>query len=253
MISTVRSGLSGAANTNRSVRSRRASSPGDLSLAALKWFDMVTPWVVVGLGSGAPGAGPGPQSWGPPRPSWTYGCGSRGGRVARAPAQVPPARGRPGSLVASGHDAAVDVPDGAGDPAGGRGEQERDGVRQVAGRTGPAERVQAVEAVQGLVELVVGNEPLVDRGGDDGRGDRVDPDVVRPQLDGQVAGKRVQPGLGQRVARRRGGGDGLVGPHAADVDDGPALAVRDHAAGHGLGEEEDRPVQLEVGVVGGAV
>jgi len=27
----------------------------------------------------------------------------------------------------------------------------------------------------------------------------------------------------------------------------------DHAAGHGLGEEEDRPVQLEVGVVGGAV
>jgi hypothetical protein len=29
--------------------------------------------------------------------------------------------------------------------------------------------------------------------------------------------------------------------------------VRDHAAGHGLGEEEDRPVQLKVGVVGGAV
>jgi hypothetical protein len=39
----------------------------------------------------------------------------------------------PGWLVASGHDAAVDVPDGAGDPAGGRGEQERDGVGQIAG------------------------------------------------------------------------------------------------------------------------
>src|SRR3984957_1803809 len=43
MISTVRSGLSGAVNTKRSVRSRRASSPGCLRLAALKWFDMVAP------------------------------------------------------------------------------------------------------------------------------------------------------------------------------------------------------------------
>src|SRR6476646_5561538 len=40
MISTVRSGLSGAVNTNRSVRSRRGSSPGCLRLAALKWFDI---------------------------------------------------------------------------------------------------------------------------------------------------------------------------------------------------------------------
>src|SRR5450631_4109508 len=47
MISTVRSGLSGAANTKRSVRSRRASSPGCWRLAALKWFDMVTPSVVL--------------------------------------------------------------------------------------------------------------------------------------------------------------------------------------------------------------
>src|SRR6516164_9012595 len=31
-------------------------------------------------------------------------------------------------LVAAGHDAAVDVPDGAGDPAGGGGQQEGDGV-----------------------------------------------------------------------------------------------------------------------------
>src|SRR5258708_248815 len=47
MINTVRSGLSGAVNTKRSVRSRRASSPGCLRLAALKWFDMVTPSVVL--------------------------------------------------------------------------------------------------------------------------------------------------------------------------------------------------------------
>src|SRR6185437_3932804 len=86
--------------------------------------------------------------------------------------------GSPGLLVASGHDAAVDVPDGAGDPTGGRGEQEGDGVGQVAGGAGAAERVEAVEAVQGLIELVGRDEPLIDGGGDDGRGDRVDPDMV---------------------------------------------------------------------------
>src|SRR5258708_33898810 len=47
MIRIVLSGLSGAPKTKRSVRSRRASSPGNLRLAALKWLDMVTP-----IGSG---------------------------------------------------------------------------------------------------------------------------------------------------------------------------------------------------------
>src|SRR5258708_19362323 len=47
MINTVRSGSSGAANTKRWVRSRRAWSRGCLRLAALKWFDMVTPSVVI--------------------------------------------------------------------------------------------------------------------------------------------------------------------------------------------------------------
>src|SRR5262249_29303820 len=102
-------------------------------------------------------------------------------------------------------------------------------------------------------ELVLGDEAFVEGGADDGRGHCIDPDPVRGQLHGQVTGESVQAALGQRVPRGRGGGDGLVGPHAADVDDGPALAARDHAAGHGLGDEEDRPVQLEVGVVGGAV
>src|SRR5436190_21252548 len=121
---------------------------------------------------------------------------------------VGPARGAARRWsVAPGHDAAVDVPDGAGDPAGGRGQQEGDGVGQVAGGAGPAERVQAVEAVQGLHELVGRYEPLVDRGGDYGRCDRVDPDVVGAELDGQVVGQRVQPALGQRVTLRRGGRD----------------------------------------------
>src|SRR4051794_33871593 len=87
---------------------------------------------------------------------------------------VGPARGRAGWSVASGHDAAVDVPDGAGHPAGGGGQQEGDGVGQVTGGADPAERVEAVEAVQRLVELVLGDEPLVQRGGHDGGGDRVD-------------------------------------------------------------------------------
>src|SRR6185437_5575075 len=46
---------------------------------------------------------------------------------------------------------------------------------------------------------------------------------------------------------------GLVGPHTADVHDRSALASGDHAAGHGLGDEEHGPIQLGVGVVVGAV
>lgn len=42
-------------------------------------------------------------------------------------------------------------------------------------------------------------------------------------------------------------------PHAPDVHDDPAAAAGDHAPRHGLGEEEDRSVQLEVGVVVRAV
>src|SRR6266566_6613689 len=83
------------------------------------------------------------------------GVGGTDGRVLAGWGRRGPCRSagpprRAGVLVASGHDAAVDVPDGAGDPAGGRGEQEGDGVGQVAGGADPAQRVEAVEAVQGL-------------------------------------------------------------------------------------------------------
>src|SRR2546430_3704537 len=42
-ISTFWPGLCGDANTKRSVKSRRGSSPGNLSMAALKWLDIVAP------------------------------------------------------------------------------------------------------------------------------------------------------------------------------------------------------------------
>src|SRR6266480_1500414 len=81
------------------------------------------------------------------------GGGGTDGRVLAGWGRRGPCRSagpprRAGVLVASGHDAAVDVPDRAGDPAGGRGEQEGDGVGQVAGGADPAQRVEAVEAVQ---------------------------------------------------------------------------------------------------------
>ncbi len=45
----VLSGLSDDLNTKRSVKSRRASSPGNLRLAALKWLDIVAPFLGSGL------------------------------------------------------------------------------------------------------------------------------------------------------------------------------------------------------------
>src|ERR1700685_2665622 len=43
----------GVLNTNRSVRSRRLSSPGNFRLSALKWLDMMAPLVVMArTGSG---------------------------------------------------------------------------------------------------------------------------------------------------------------------------------------------------------
>jgi hypothetical protein len=46
----------------------------------------------------------------------------------------------------------------------------------------------------------------------------------------------------------------LVSAHnAVDANDGAAAACVDHVAHHGLSEEEDRPVQLQVGIVGRAV
>jgi hypothetical protein len=104
-----------------------------------------------------------------------------------------------------------------------------------------------------IVDLVRRNEGLVDGRGDDSRCDGVDADVTVGQLDGQIVGEGVQPRLGHRVRAGGGGRDRLMGPHSADIDDRPAAAAGDHAADHGLGQEERRPVQVVVGVIGGQV
>jgi hypothetical protein len=46
MMITVLSGSSAEVKTNKSVKSRRRSSPGNLRLSALKWLDTISPWVV---------------------------------------------------------------------------------------------------------------------------------------------------------------------------------------------------------------
>src|SRR5262245_55851247 len=108
-------------------------------------------------------------------------------------------------LVTSSQDAAVDDPDGASDPAGGWGEQERDDVGQVAGRADPAERMEAVAAVQGLLKLVLGDKAFVDGGGDDGRGNDVDPDLAlgqREVIESRRIAERDQDGAA--ILRRMG-------------------------------------------------
>ncbi len=104
------------------------------------------------------------------------------------------------TLIASSHDAAVDVEDGAGDPAGVVGEQVDDGRREVLRGADPAEWVKSVEALQRLVDLVRRNEGLVDGRGDDSRCDGVDTDVTVGQLDGQIVGEGVR---GRTVLPRR--------------------------------------------------
>jgi len=84
----------------------------------------------------------------------------------------------PSLSVASSCDAAVDIPIGAGDSAGGRGKRERGGVGLVVGGTGPAERMEVVIPVRSLSDLALGGEPLLARGGDDRRSDGFEPDVV---------------------------------------------------------------------------
>jgi hypothetical protein len=100
--------------------------------------------------------------------------------------------------------------------AGGEG---GDGSGQAAGGTGPAERVEAAEARRVASSLSPGDELLADRGGDDNPGRPCLPGSGRGELEGQVAGDRVQPGLGRRVGRR------LVTSVAWWVDMLPMLAT----------------------------
>src|SRR6201996_8118162 len=108
-----------------------------------------------------------------------------------------PRRIKPSMSIASGRDAAVHVPDGAGDPAGGGRQQERDRVGQVANGAGAAQWVKGVKAVQCRLQLVLGHELLVDRGGHPGRGDCIDANLVWCQFQRQVASHSVQAAFGE--------------------------------------------------------
>ena len=68
-----------------------------------------------------------------------------------------------------------------------------------------------------------------------------------------LARSRTVPGLPERMKPVEAAPMAWSSPHPADVHDPPAPAPGHHAAGHGLGEKEDGPVQFQVGVVGGAV
>src|SRR6516165_5338310 len=152
-------------------------------------------------------------------------------------------------LVAAGHEAAVDVENRAGDPAGLIGEQIGDGVGDVGGGADSSQWMKRRESVKRGVDLVFRDPPLESGGLDGGRCHRVDADLVPGKLDGQVMGERMQPGFLHRVPRRRGQTDRLMCPHAADVDDGAALPAGDHALNDGLRQEEQGIVELHVRVV----
>jgi hypothetical protein len=63
-------------------------------------------------------------------------------------------------------------------------------------RANPAERMESIEAVQRLLDLLLGNESLVEGRDDDCQRNRVDADLVGRQFDCQVVGQGVQSGLG---------------------------------------------------------
>src|SRR6516165_373287 len=152
-------------------------------------------------------------------------------------------------LVAAGHEAAVDVENRAGDPAGLVGEQIGDGVGDVGGGADSSQWMKRRESVKRGVDLVLRDPPLESGGLDGGRCHRVDADLVPGKLDGQVMGERMQPGFLHRVPRRRGQTDRLMCPHAADIDDGAALPAGDHARNDDLRQEEQGIVEFHVRVV----
>src|SRR5215468_4743220 len=153
----------------------------------------------------------------------------------------------PGLSVASGHDAVVDVPDGTGDPAGGRREQEGDRIGQAAGRgvclrlqprvgehvvaggADPAERVEAVQAAQGLLQLVLGDEAFID-----GVATTAGATALTRMWRGARSMARLRvsacsPPLATEYADDGGRRDRLVRPHAAELTmDPPRPAATMH-------------------------
>src|SRR6516165_6892438 len=86
-------------------------------------------------------------------------------------------------LVAAGHEAAVDVENRAGDPAGLVGEQIGDGVSDVGRGADSSQWMKRRESVKRGVDLVLRDPPLESGGLDGGRCHRADADLVPGKLD----------------------------------------------------------------------
>ena len=99
------------------------------------------------------------------------------------------------SLVSTGHHAAVDRQYGSCDPCALVGCEEENSFRDISGLPNPSERVEGIERRQNLRNLIFGKESGVDRSFDHGRGDGIDPDLIRSQFQRKIVNKRVHPGI----------------------------------------------------------
>ena len=151
-------------------------------------------------------------------------------------------------LVASRHHPTVDVPDRARHPARIFRQQVVDDRRHVVRLADAPDGVEAVEALQRLLDLVRLDEGAVDRRHHDRRRHGVHANPIVGQLHCEVLREGVQAGLRHRVRGGRRRLHRLPRPHRADVHD-RAAAVRLHALRRGLGNEERGAVELVVVVV----
>jgi len=147
----------------------------------------------------------------------------------------------------AGQHAAVDGQGRTGDPARAVAGEERDRLDDVARLPAAAERVEAVDGVEHLLRLLVGEEALVGRRLHERQRDGVDADVIRRELEREVLGQRVAARLGGRVGAGRGRGDRVQRPHRADADDRAAAALAHRLRGglrDPVGRVQDRAQRL---------
>jgi DNA topoisomerase IB len=146
-----------------------------------------------------------------------------------------PGKELPGRELPGGPDAAVDGDDGAGDVGAGAGAEVDRDPGHILGAADPAQRGRGRDLVTERGQGG-GHHLRLERPGRD----RVDRDVLRPQLPGQHPGQLVQPGLGRRVGVDGQGRD-LQAVDAADVDDAGRVVGRARR----LQQRQERPDQEE--------
>jgi hypothetical protein len=89
-------------------------------------------------------------------------------------------------LVSTGHHSAVDRQYSSRDPGALVGCEEENSFRYVSRLADPSERVEGIEGRQNLRNLIFGKESGVDRRFDHGRGDGIDPDLIRSQFQRKI-------------------------------------------------------------------